>query len=534
MKKAVSKEKKKDKRKDDYSIRIGDVESNGQNWLYSEKVKDHFFNPRNIFHSREEEERYEREADGIGQVGSPACGDVMKMYIKVKGGKITECKWKTFGSLIKGEKIMIPGSLESPIENITINSIILNEDGNPTIVEENHVQEYEGIVLTFILSTSNYYNFTVTPNHPFPCIERDKISKVIRNNEQRWSEVDNKKVGLAETVLKSASEIKHGDFMLFKVNKSESDEKELTEDFCTLLGYYVSDGNAPSRKRTIFYFGLHEIDYVNEIRQISEKNGWDHKIYPRSTEKVICIQINNQKITSLLLKHGGFPGNKNFSETINILPPHKQMRIVNSYVNGDGWITKQNENWEEQYFISTSKVNLAYQLQMMLARNKIFAPIHFRKPREFISKGIRYKNNGEYNLIFRKNKQYSRIKYHPRENSFLIPISNIISSKYSGKIYDLGISNEPKVYKIKGISIHNCASALASTSVLSEMVKGMTLEEAKKITPKEIVAALGGLPPRKIHCSVLGDQALRAAIEDYEKKMNRKNLAKGKVFPWRS
>ena len=50
------------------------------------------------------------------------------------------------------------------------------------------------------------------------------------------------------------------------------------------------------------------------------------------------------------------------------------------------------------------------------------------------------------------------------------------------------------------------------------MVIGKTLEEAKKITPKEIVKELGGLPPRKIHCSVLGDQALRAAIEDYEKK----------------
>jgi len=61
-----------------------------------------------------------------------------------------------------------------------------------------------------------------------------------------------------------------------------------------------------------------------------------------------------------------------------------------------------------------------------------------------------------------------------------------------------------------------CASAIASTSILSEMAVGKTLDEAKKITASDIVARLGGLPKRKIHCSVLGDQALRAAIENYK------------------
>jgi len=62
---------------------------------------------------------------------------------------------------------------------------------------------------------------------------------------------------------------------------------------------------------------------------------------------------------------------------------------------------------------------------------------------------------------------------------------------------------------------YGCASAIASTSALSEMAKGMTLEEAARITPKQIMAYLGGLPEAKVHCSVLGDKALRAAIDDY-------------------
>ncbi len=67
-----------------------------------------------------------------------------------------------------------------------------------------------------------------------------------------------------------------------------------------------------------------------------------------------------------------------------------------------------------------------------------------------------------------------------------------------------------------------CASALASTSMLSEIVTekgGMKLEDAIKIKPNDIVERLGGLPQRKIHCSVLGDQAIQAAIKDYEKKV---------------
>jgi NifU-like protein involved in Fe-S cluster formation/bacterioferritin-associated ferredoxin len=65
---------------------------------------------------------------------------------------------------------------------------------------------------------------------------------------------------------------------------------------------------------------------------------------------------------------------------------------------------------------------------------------------------------------------------------------------------------------------YGCASAIASTSMLSEMVKGMPLEKAYKIKPQDIVAQLGALPEHKIHCSVLGDRALRAAIEDYYAK----------------
>ncbi|MFH1414204.1 MAG: iron-sulfur cluster assembly scaffold protein [Candidatus Omnitrophota bacterium] len=70
---------------------------------------------------------------------------------------------------------------------------------------------------------------------------------------------------------------------------------------------------------------------------------------------------------------------------------------------------------------------------------------------------------------------------------------------------------------------YGCASAIASTSILSEMVKGMSLEQAYHLSPKDVAKELGGLPEHKIHCSVLGDKALRAAINDYYERNGMQN-----------
>lgn len=65
-----------------------------------------------------------------------------------------------------------------------------------------------------------------------------------------------------------------------------------------------------------------------------------------------------------------------------------------------------------------------------------------------------------------------------------------------------------------------CGSAIATSSIATEMVKGKSIEEAMNITNMSVVEALDGLPPVKIHCSVLAEQAIKSALLDYSKKNN--------------
>ena len=68
---------------------------------------------------------------------------------------------------------------------------------------------------------------------------------------------------------------------------------------------------------------------------------------------------------------------------------------------------------------------------------------------------------------------------------------------------------------------YGCASAIASTSMLSETIKGMHIRDAYRIKPEDLAQKLGGLPDNKIHCSVLGDKAMRAAIDNYLEQHGR-------------
>ncbi|MGI6114330.1 MAG: Fe-S cluster assembly scaffold protein NifU, partial [Mahellales bacterium] len=92
-----------------------------------------------------------------------------------------------------------------------------------------------------------------------------------------------------------------------------------------------------------------------------------------------------------------------------------------------------------------------------------------------------------------------------------------VGNSKCGDIMKVYIKVENNIIKDIKFQTFGCGAAIATSSIATEMAKGKTLEDALKLTNKAVVEALDGLPPAKVHCSVLAEKALKAAIEDYKK-----------------
>ena len=109
---------------------------------------------------------------------------------------------------------------------------------------------------------------------------------------------------------------------------------------------------------------------------------------------------------------------------------------------------------------------------------------------------------------------------HPRNVGEIADASGVgeVGNAKCGDIMKMDIKVENDVITDVKFKTFGCCAAIATSSMATEMVKGKSIDEALQLTNKAVAEALDGLPPVKMHCSLLAEQAIHAAVEDYQKK----------------
>lgn len=484
-----------------------------ENIQYSQKVLEHFSSPHNVGEIP--------DADGIGNVGNPICGDVMRLYIKVQDGKIVDAKFKTFGCLPAYEKVVVSKGGWQQISTLDKFDSVINSKGEQTFVAETYVRDYEGKLIQIIPFVSPFNSFSVTAEHPILSIKREWVNRARHYGPKcDWLCVERDNLFSTKPNFIKASQLSEGDYLIFNVNNKIKDNKLFSKDIMQLLGYYLSEGYISAQGSVVsFAFNKKEKKLIKNIKVLLKRIiGKRPKI--RIRDNVAEVYVCSRRLVRFLIQHcKKIARYKSLSEDILLLPFSKQWEMVKTYLDGDGNIYRRRPFNSQTYRIITTSESIAIQIQEILARGGIFASLRQRFIRNCYINNRRLKDSTQYIISFKLKRGHKFVHYNNKY--FLVPIRKIIRKDFRGPVYNFQVSNEPNSYLVKGFAVHNCGAAIATSSMVTDLVKGKSIDEALQISNKAVAEALGGLPKIKMHCSVLAEEALRAAIKDYRKKQNK-------------
>jgi len=504
--------------------------------VYSEKVMDHFRNPRNVG------ELEDTDDVGIGKVGNPVC--------------------------VTPETLIHMNSHLNRIEIATLEDRVLTHNGIYHKVIHRTEKEYDDDIL---ILKNKFGEVTVTPEHMVLAIKLPKGDKFLRTEHRKglipaWYHAEDLRKGdiILYPILKETKDMESIDI---DVTKSEWDFRSkpipekipVSEDFLRLCGYFISEGHPreePSKTYITFSLNINEIDIEEDIKEIT-KNLFDidikiNEIPERKTRQVFIYSATLTRFFKKLFGNYGYT--RKLPHFMMLLPPSKQRALLYGLWKGDGYINIYRKGARAGY--STTSFELAQQVKMLLLRQEIVASMYTEKAYE--KNGVRHRES--YRLHVGQRDSLKRLcsilglTYNPKsyasrdswfDNDYVyIPITKIQSKEYSGKVYNLEV-DEDHSFTTEAFCLHNCGdlmwvfikvdpetdtiidikfktfgcgSAIATSSMTTEMAEGKTLDEAMTITRDDVAAELDGLPLRKMHCSNLAADALHAAIEDYRAK----------------
>jgi nitrogen fixation NifU-like protein len=512
---------------------------------YTKKVIEHFKKPHNYGRMK--------SPDGVGKVGNIVC-------------------------LPPNQNIHINNNLKE-IDKIFPGKKVLSHTGNYDRVNKITERNYNGRIL---ILKNKLGKIQITPDHLVLAIKPPKGDKFLRTKNRRflpasWYHADDLKKGdiILYPILK---EIKDCKYIEIKIPKPKWDFKSkeipakinLNSDLLRLFGYFLSEGNIqdkPCNTFISFSLNINEEDIAEDISKISKRLfNLDVKIRRLPKRKTIVVGLYSARLARLfkeLFDNGAV--NKMLPDFIMNLPPKKQTPLIYGLWKGDGYVNLNRDGPRAGYVTISKK--LAQQIKMLLLRQKIAPSIHEEEEKEI--NGVKHRKS--YRIHIGQRDSLDRlcailnIKYKPKsytsekswfdKNYLYLPITEIKNKNYEGKVYNLEVQRSHS-FVSQAFCLHNCGdvmwlyikvaknkkgretikdikfetfgcvAALATSSVITDLAKGKTIEEAIKIDRQEIVKSLGGLPPVKLHCSVLAADALIEAIYDYLSK-NKKSISEG-------
>lgn len=423
---------------------------------YSDKVIEHYENPRNVGTLDKEDPNV-----GTGLVGAPSCGDVMRLQLKINPETevIEDAKFKTFGCVASNTPIATPNAY-TKAKDLCVGSLVYSWDGNKITTATIQKVYKRSVSISSLIKIDFGYKhpLIVTKDHIFMGTSGEPIEAADLENQEIFE--------ILESELRSLNNVGHKKW-LKQLNK-----ERMRINNPMYKPEVVQKSNNPTNQK---------LRMINSLKSKAQTN--NEKEFQEHFSDLPLVFIGDG---SLIIE--------NKCPDFIVKDTNKVIDLTSDV------------SWR----LSRSKTDYEQNRKSLFEKNgyKYFHYIQgYTKEEDF----RRFVHNGISPINIKENLDFRDLKGSDKD---LENPNNII-------VYDFQLSG-PHTYFVYRAASHNCGSAIASSSLVTEWVKGKTITEAEELNNKQIVEELN-LPPVKIHCSVLAEDAIKSAIADFRKKQKERN-----------
>ena len=342
------------------------------------------------------------------------------------------------------DNIIITESGVKTIDSVNKSDKVLTRNGFKSVKETNVRKVDENILL--IHSSLTIKPLSVTKEHPILRQKSKQNVKLKYDNFEKLSFVESK-------------DLEKHDVICSVVDQTEVDNKDISEDFARLLGYYIGDGNLQieyynksikSCKFRISYHRYCKKNIIEDVIDIIEKEypGTKYSIWESKISLANNITFYNTELGKKILKYCGKAKEKTIDSLLQ-LPKNKQLEILKGWFKTDG-----SGEWLKNSSIHTSEHSLAHSLIVLLQRLGLLYSSTVIKSKNIKIRDKIVKQKESYTIYFHEKRD--KVKMYYKDGMVYSRISKIEEIPYIGNVYNLQVDSVEE-YVANNILVHNCA-----------------------------------------------------------------------------